>query len=88
MTLTPKQFNILATKDDLKLIKEEIIEEIGEKLNLILNSVDGIAKKHQDFEVELTANQGAHDRFEETFAKTNQRIKAIEVRIDTGHVAA
>lgn len=71
MTLTPEQFNILATKDD---VKEAILaseERITKKIDRILTAVDGIAKQHNDFKTELVANQGAHDRFEE-------RIKGLE----------
>lgn len=68
MTLTPEQFNKLVLKEDLEIfgkkLKEEITQELGGKLDLILDSVDGIAHKHQKFETELISNQAAHDRFE------------------------
>ena len=69
MPLTPEQFNKLVTKEDL----DEKLKDIATKedVHKILAAVDGIAKKHKDFETELVANQGAHDRFE-------TRIKNLE----------
>ncbi len=97
MTLIPKQFNKLATKDDLKGLEKKIdkkfdaayhmfaakedIKELKreiatkEDINKILTAVDGIAKKHQDFETELAANLGAHDRFETRIARL-EKVKA------------
>ncbi|PIR92691.1 hypothetical protein COU01_00240 [Candidatus Falkowbacteria bacterium CG10_big_fil_rev_8_21_14_0_10_44_15] len=69
MTLTPEQFNILATKDDLKDLKREITEELGDKIDKVLTAVDSLAKKHETFEQELTANIGAHDRFQADITK-------------------
>jgi len=75
MPLTPEQFNKLVTreilKEDLKELEEKIGTKIDNKINQVLTAVDGIAKKHEDFKIELAANQGAHDRFEE-------RIKGLE----------
>ena len=70
MPLTPEQFNKLVTKDDL----DEKLKNMATKedVHKILAAVDGIAKKHEDFETELTANQGSHDRFE-------SRIKKLEL---------
>ena len=71
MPLTPDQFAKLVTKDEFNELKTEV-KEIGDNVKKILTSVDGIAKKHEDFETELTANHGAHDRFE-------SRIKKLEL---------
>lgn len=60
-------FDLFATKEDLKELKREMANK--EDINKILAAVDGIAKKHQDFEVELAANLGAHDRFETRITK-------------------
>jgi len=69
MPLTPEQFDKLVTKEYLK----EKLENIATKKDIhnVLTAVDGIAKKHKDFETELAANQGAHDRFKE-------RLKGLE----------
>jgi hypothetical protein len=64
MTLTPEQFDKLVTKDDLKNLEEKLDEKIDKKINKVLAAIDGIARKHQKFELELISNQVAHDRFE------------------------
>ena len=73
MTLTPEQFDKLVTKDYLEEKLAEKLEKMATKedVDKILTAVDGIARKHQEFEVELISNQVAHDRF-----KT--RIKQLE----------
>ena len=73
MTLTPEQFDKLVTKDYLEEKLAEKLENMATKedVDKILTAVDGIARKHQEFEVELISNQVAHDRF-----KT--RIKQLE----------
>ena len=46
MTLTPEQFNKLATKEDLKnLITKDYFDK---KIDKILTIVDGIAKNFED----------------------------------------
>jgi len=70
MPLTPEQFAKLVTKDEFNELKTEV-KEIGDNVKKILTSVDGIAKKHEDFETELTANQGSHDRFESRIKNWN-----------------
>ncbi|MBU0647457.1 hypothetical protein KKC67_02890 [Patescibacteria group bacterium] len=49
------------TFDDL----EVKIGSLEKKLDLAIDKDDRIVKKHNDFEIEMTANQGAHNRFEE-----------------------
>ncbi|MBU4256791.1 hypothetical protein KJ586_00380 [Patescibacteria group bacterium] len=73
-----QSFNELEVKIDL----------IDEKLNLVVDKDDKIIKKQQDFEAEMAANLGAHDRFEETFAKTDKRIKVMEDKLKTKCAAA
>ena len=78
MTLTPEQFNKISTKDDVERAIRESEERLGMKIDRVLSAVDGIAKRHEDFEKELTANQAAHDRFEKRFAglETHTGIEA------------
>ncbi|MDP2709135.1 MAG: hypothetical protein Q8O93_03755 [bacterium] len=78
MTLTPEQFNKLVTKEYF----EEKLKDLSTKedINKVLAAVDGIAKKHKDFEVELAANQGAHDRMSEYIKKHETRIKKLELK--------
>ena len=75
MSLTPEQFNKLVTreilKEDLKELEERIGVKIDKKINQVLTAVDGIAKKHKNFETEMVSNQAAHDRFE-------KRIQGLE----------
>lgn len=79
MPLIPGEFNKLVTreilKEDLKELEERIGAKIDEKMNQILTSVDGIAKKHEDFKTELASNQGAHDRM-------SDKINNHEIRIN------
>ena len=74
MTLTPEQFDILSTKDDVKEAVEESERRISRKIDQVLNAVDGIAKEHQNFQQELAANQAAHDRFDEEIAGVKEYI--------------
>ena len=88
MILTPKQFNILATKDD---VKEAVIaseERMTKKIDKVLTAVDGIAKNFQKFDQELMANVGAHDRFEKKFTKTNERVEVLEKKLGVSRTAA
>jgi len=43
MTITPKQFNQLATKEDLKKLENKLASK--KDFNKVLNAVDGIAKR-------------------------------------------
>ena len=56
MTLTPKQFNLIATKDDLGNLEEKIDKKMDKKIDRVLNAVDGLAKNIQDFQAELASN--------------------------------
>jgi peptidoglycan hydrolase CwlO-like protein len=73
MTLTFEQFNQLATKDDLSGIKEHI-SDMDNKVDLMINSVDGLAKKINDFHAEMASNQAAHDRFENRFTRIKNHL--------------
>ena len=46
MTLTPEQFNLLATKEDLKDYVTK--NQFDEKTDKILNAVDAVMKKLDD----------------------------------------
>lgn len=78
MSLTPKQFNKLATKEDLKNLKEEMASK--KDINKILTAVDGLAKNVQDFQAELVSNQMAHDRMQKYIESLEKRIVKIELR--------
>lgn len=51
---TKEDIKDLASKEDLRLVKSEILE-----------AVDGIAKSFKDHKEEHDMNKAAHDRFEE-----------------------
>jgi len=80
MALTPKQFNKLATKDDLKLFATR--KELDEKFDNILTAVDGLAKKFDNFSAEMAANQAAHDRYEEAIMELKNKVRVLERKVD------
>jgi len=80
MSLTPEQFAKLVTKEDLKELEESLDTKLGKRINEVLTSIDGLAKSVKDFNTEMAANQGAHDRMSETIAKHDVRIKKLELK--------
>ena len=78
MTLTPEQFNKLATKENHDALKKDV-EEIKSDVKQILTAVDGVAKSFKDHEIEHISNIAAHDRFEERITNAEQRIKSFEI---------
>lgn len=72
MTLTPEQFNKLATKEDLKNLYNK--EELDYKFDKILTAVDGLAKEVRDMRSEFASNQVAHDRFEVRISELEERV--------------
>lgn len=81
MSLTPEQFNKLVAKDYFEEKLEEKLKNLATKddVNKILTAVDGIVHKHKNFEVEMAANLGAHDRFGEKVDNHEVRIKKLEL---------
>ena len=67
MTITPKQFNQLATKEDLKEFVTK--KYLDKKVDKILNSVDGIAKRFDTIETEFKMDKLAHDRMQKQIDK-------------------
>ncbi len=78
MTLTPKQFNKLATKEDLEKFATKV--EMNEKFDQVLTAVDGLAKSVKDFHAEMASNQGAHDRMSDKINSHEVRIKKLEYK--------
>jgi len=72
MTLTPEQFNKLATKEDLKdfVTKGELREVKSE----ILGAVDAVMHKLDDIEHAFVSNQAAHDRFESRLERIEKHL--------------
>jgi len=60
MTLTPEQFNKLATKDDLNNFKQEIKGSMVTKQEFH-NVMDVVIKKLDDIEHAFVSNQAAHN---------------------------
>lgn len=73
MTLTPEQFNKLATKDEFSELKTEV-KEIKNNVRMILTGVDGLAKKLDDIEHAFVSNQAAHDRFESRLERIEKHL--------------
>lgn len=73
MTLTPEQFNKLATKDEFNELKTEV-REIKNDVKIILTGVDGLAEKLDDIEHAFVSNQAAHDRFESRLSRIEKHL--------------
>ncbi len=56
MTVTPEQFNKLATKEDLKEYATR--EELNEKFDKVLTAVDGVMKKLDDYRTCIRIQSG------------------------------
>ncbi|MBU1177488.1 MAG: hypothetical protein V1768_02725 [Patescibacteria group bacterium] len=67
MTITPKQFNQLATKDDLKKLESRLASK--KDFNKVLNAVDGLAKRFDTIETESKMDKLAHDRMQKQIDK-------------------
>jgi len=73
MTLTPEQFNKLATKDDLSSFKQEIKGSMVTKQEFH-NVMDVVIKKLDDIEHAFVSNQAAHDRFESRLERIEKHL--------------
>ena len=73
MTLTPEQFNKLATKDDLNNFKQEIKGSMVTKQEFH-NVMDVVIKKLDDIEHAFVSNQAAHDRFESRLERIEKHL--------------
>ena len=78
MTLSPEQFAKISTKEDLAELEEKMDHKMDQKIDKVLNAVDGLAKKFDNFHAEMAANQAAHDRFEESIAELKKRVGQLE----------
>lgn len=82
MTLTPEQFNKIATKEDLKELEEKLVTkvEMNEKIDQVLTAIDGLAKSVNDFRAEMASNQGAHDRMSDNINDHEIKLKKLELK--------
>ena len=84
MSLTPEQFNKLATKEDLNQVQNDLKnleKKTSKDKDEILTAVDGLAKKFDNFHAELAANRSAHDRFEKSISDLKKRVGELERKI-------
>jgi hypothetical protein len=63
MSITPEQFNKLATKDDLKDLEQKLVSK--SEFSDMLNTLDGVAKNVKDIKSDQAANLDAHNRLQE-----------------------
>ncbi len=78
MTITAKQFNKIALKEDLKNFVTK--DDLNEKSDKILTAIDGLCKRVSDFQAELASNQMAHDRMQKYIESLDKRITRVELR--------
>jgi len=67
---------VLATKEDLKKFATK--DEMDQKFDTVLTAIDGLAKNVVKFQEDITSNQGAHDRIDETVNGHEVRIGKLE----------
>jgi len=72
MTLTPEQFNKLATKDDLQELKREMVSK--SEFATMMKTVDGIAKGVKDIKDDQATNLAAHDRIQEDVNEVREHV--------------
>jgi len=72
MTLTPEQFNKLATKDDLQEMKKEMVTK--NEHNDVMSAIDAVMHKLDIIEHAFVSNQAAHDRFEQRITRIEQHL--------------
>lgn len=72
MTLTPEQFNKIATKDDLNDLRQDMATK--KEHNEVMNTLDAVMKKLDTIEHAFVFNQAAHDRFEQRLTKIEQHL--------------
>ncbi|PIP33845.1 hypothetical protein COX22_02225 [Candidatus Falkowbacteria bacterium CG23_combo_of_CG06-09_8_20_14_all_49_15] len=72
MTLTPEQFNKLATKDDLQEMKKEMVTK--NEHNDVMSAIDAVMHKLDIIEHAFVSNQAAHNRFEQRITRIEQHL--------------
>lgn len=63
MSITPEQFNKLATKDDHNQLENKV-DKLDAKFSTMMDTLDGIAKDVKDVKSDKAVNQSAHDRIQ------------------------
>lgn len=77
MTLTPEQFNLLATKEDLNNAVNDLVskEEFNEFKKDFYDTMDAVIKKLDNIEHSFVSNLAAHDRFEARISKVEEKLE-------------
>ena len=79
MTLSSEQFNMLATKEDLKNFMSK--DELDKKLGKIINILDVLVKQKKDQELENLANIKAHGRINRDLLKVKEQAKIKDMEV-------
>jgi len=74
MTLTPEQFNKLATKDDFNKL-DVMVGHLEKKSDQVLDVLDTVVKKLDNIEHAFVTNLAAHDRFEKRIERLEKALK-------------
>lgn len=72
MTITPEQFNKIATKNDLGNFYNK--KEMDQKFDAVLGAVDTVVKKLDNIEHAFVSNLAAHDRFEKRLTRIEEHL--------------
>lgn len=78
MSLTPEQFNLLVTKEDLKNELKNYATK--DDVSTILTAIDGLTKKVDAITQEFVSNTAAHDRMNDNICDHETRIKNLELK--------
>jgi len=79
MTLSPEQFNLLVTKDDLKdYITEEKFDKTMDK---VFDTLDVIVKKLDNLEKENVSNISAHARINRDLIRIKDQAKIDSMEV-------
>jgi len=73
MTISPKQFNKLATKEDLKKFVTK--NHLDKRFDEVLGAVDGLAKQFDTIETEFKSDKIAHDRIQKDVDNIKERLE-------------
>ena len=69
---------LIATKEKVDTMATK--RELNKATDKILTAVDGLAKSVDDFKVELSSNQAAHDRMLDKINNHEVRVKKLELK--------
>lgn len=83
MSLTPKQFNLLATKEDLNELRQEMTTK--KEHNEVMNTLDAVMVKLDNIEHAFVSNLAAHDRFEERISRLENHVGINQPNIKLAH---